>query len=302
LSRAKSGASLDKEAGGTPPSRSRDPRQSALLRRRRELENNSAQVTARKRARPRHAGWIADDDWSRRARTAFDRGAQSVRPGVIEWDASGRCEEPVFRTLKGMPTDFWGNAKHRSNHNPTMHLDMWVPCRRCLTCLRRKATHWKMRAMSEVAASEAMGGRTWRVTLTFEPHYRARMTMSALRAVGEEDWAEMSQELRSASLAKQAQPYVTLWMKRVRAQSGAALRYLSVTELHEDGFPHCHLLVHESTGDMPIRHAVLAGQWAYGFSNVKLVRPGDPHAAEYATKYCSKSPFTRVRASVGYGH
>jgi len=286
---------------GCPPSRSRDPRVHGK-RRRRELDNISAQLTALKRRPDRFAGWVDDDTWRRRATTAFQRGGQSVRPGVVEWDASGRCESPVFRTLKGALTDFWGTVQPRTNTNPTRHLDIWVPCRRCRTCLRRKRYHWTMRAMTEIRAAEANWGRTWFITLTFNPVYRSRITMAAEAAHGDQGWAELSSEQRSAALAEQAQPFVTLWMKRVRAQSGTALRYLSVTELHKDGFPHCHLLVSEQDGSVPLRHAVIARQWHYGFSNAKLVDSADPKAAEYATKYLSKSPVTRVRASVGYGH
>lgn len=302
MSRPKSGACLDKEGGGTPPSRSRDPR-TVHLRRRRELDILSAQVTARKRNAqiPRHAGIVSDTQWGHQARAAYMRGARTVRPGVLEWDASGRCEAPVFRTLQGRATDFWGNAKPRDDANPAQHLDMWVPCRKCRTCLRRKAYHWKMRAMSELQHSSQIGGRTWFVTLTFAPHYRSLILMQAQRSIGGEGWAEMSSEQRSASLAKWAQPYVTLWLKRVRAESGSAFRYLSVTELHKDGTPHVHLLLSEQVGK-PLRHAVISRQWRYGFSNAKLVDSDDPKAAEYATKYLSKSPVTRVRASVGYGH
>lgn len=287
--------------GAARPSRSRDPR-NVHLRRRRELDKISAQLTALRKRPARHAGWIDDDTWGHRARAAYENGAQSVRPGVIEWDASGRCETPVFRTLKAMPTDYWGNALPRDNQNPTRYLDIWVRCRKCRPCLRAKSWHWKKRAEAEVALSNMVGARTWFVTLTFNALYRSRILMAAQRDLAKEGQAaEFSEAQRRSALAKAAQPYVTLWMKRLRAQTGAGLRYLQVTEAHKDGMPHCHLLVHESSPDMPVRHAVLSRQWHYGFSNAKLIDSDDPHAAEYVTKYVSKSPDTRVRASVGYG-
>lgn len=136
-------------------------------------------------------------------------------------------------------------------------------------------------------------------TLTFRDTFRSRMLMAAQASVGGQAWAELSSEQRSAALAAEAQPYATLWLKRVRAESGAAFRYLMVTELHEDGMPHLHGLLHE--GQVQIRHRCLSRQWIYGYSNVKLVEEGEA-AARYVTKYVSKSPVSRVRASVGYGH
>lgn len=151
--------------------------------------------------------------------------------------------------------------------------------------------------MSESAQSY----RSWLVTLTFRPEIRSRMNMAARSAVGGEAWDALSQEQRDAKLADQANKYVTLWLKRVREQSGAGLRYLSVVERHEDGFPHCHLLVHETEVAGPLRHAHLTRQWTYGFSNAKLVENTEI-AASYVAKYLAKSPVSRVRASVGYGH
>lgn len=155
--------------------------------------------------------------------------------------------------------------------------------------------------MSEIADSAQRGGRTWFVTLTFAPAFRSRISLAAERSIGGKEWGELSSEKRTAALAKEAQSFVTLWLKRVREESGAAFRYLLVTEAHKDGFPHIHLLISEN-GVSPLRHAVLSRQWRYGYSNAKLVDSDDPRAAEYATKYLSKSPVTRVRASVGYGH
>lgn len=142
-------------------------------------------------------------------------------------------------------------------------------------------------------------GRTWFGTLTLHPLERARVEMRARTAVGEEKWLELSQEQRTAALATAAGPLVTRYLKRVRAQSGAALRYMLVSEAHEDGTPHFHLLVHEQGGTV-VRHAILSRQWVHGYSNWKLVDSAGP-AASYVCKYLSKSPLTRVRASVGYG-
>lgn len=301
MSRVKSEASLDIDGGGAPQARrSRDPRVRSV-RAKRELDNNNAQVTARRRAaqRKRHAEYISAEDWFFIAGSALERGARMVRPGVVAWNAAGRCENPYTRTLKGIPHNVWGRVEARENSTRTRFLDVEVPCRRCPPCLFRKRLHWTHRGEAETLAAR----RTWLVTLTFKPEVRAAMEWKARAAVGDETWRELSLEQRSTKLAAQAQPYVTTWLKRVRSQSGAALRYLSVCELHKDGMPHVHLLVHE-VGDMPVRHAVLTGQWSQnGFSNAKLVETGEEHkAADYPAKYLSKNPITRVRASVGYGH
>lgn len=298
MSRVKSGAALDFNGGGAPPPRrSRDPRVRST-RARRELDINNAQVTARRKAaRKRHSDYVSSEDWFYLAARALERGGKVIKPGVVEWPAAGRCSNPYVRTIKGLVTDLWGMTEARENTTRTRFLDMEVPCRRCPSCLYRKRLHWEHRGTMETEAAR----RTWFVTLTFKPEVRWRMEQEARRAVGEEAWKELSQEQRSSALAKQAQSYLTDWLKRVRSQSGAALRYLAVSELHKDGMPHCHLLVHECS-DVAVRHAVLTRQWSRnGFSNAKLVETGE-NATAYVTKYLSKDPVTRVRASVGYGH
>lgn len=276
--------------------RSRDPR--ALMRRRRELDVSiNAQVTGRKR----HSGWVDEQTWLIHARTALDKGGRITRLGTIEWNVAGRCENPVFRTIRGLQADLWGRAVRRSNHDTARYLDMWVPCRRCSPCLAKKAAHWRHRAEAEIALTAMVGSRTWFVTLTFNPHHRALIYMRAQSRLTDQGWASLSREQQGSRLVNAASKYLTDYLKRVRSQSGAALRYLAVWELHKDGTPHAHLLIHEGAPDKPVRHAVLSRQWWHGFSNAKLVE-ADERAAHYAAKYLAKSPLTRVRASVGYGH
>lgn len=282
-------------SGAEPRSRSRDPR-GALLRRRRELDYNNAQVTRAKAKARGQKGWISSEDWYHLASRAMQHGGRIVRPGVVEWNAAGRCENPVPVQLKGLVTDLYGRVEPRENGTRTRFLDMEVPCRRCRNCLYRKSLHWMHRSMVECEVSP----RTWLVTLTFGAMCRAQIRMGALRAVGGEAWGQLSQEQRNTKLADQANKFVTLWMKRVRKHTGPGVRYVSVIELHKDGTPHGHLLVHEAR-DGQVRHRILTHEWArYGFSNAKLVEEG-PVAARYVAKYLAKSPISRVRASVGYG-
>jgi len=90
--------------------------------------------------------------------------------------------------------------------------------------------------------------------------------------------------------------WYTDYMKRVRKQSGAPLRYLLAVEEHKDGFPHLHALVHEWGTEVGKR--ALQGTWLYGHSHVKLA---DLAAAKYVCKYVTKSPVARLRASLHYG-
>jgi len=240
-------------------------------------------------------GWISSEDWYFLAAKAMQKGGRIIRPGVVEWNAAGRCENPVPVQLKGLVTDLYGRVEARENGTRTRFLDMEVPCRRCGNCLYRKSLHWMHRSMVECEVSP----RTWLVTLTFNATIRAHIRMRAYQAVGGEAWEQLSKEQRSTKLADQANKYVTLWIKRVRKDTGPGVRYISVIELHKDGTPHGHLLVHEAR-EGQVLHRHLTDQWSYGFSNAKLVEDG-PIAARYVAKYLAKSPISRVRASVGYG-
>lgn len=265
------------------------------MRRRRELDNNNAQVTRLKKAARSNRGWISSEDWFYLSRSALERGGRMVRPGVVEWNAASKCENPYRMTLKGLVTDLYGNVEARENGTRTRYLDMDVPCRRCRVCLWKKARHWMYRSMAEIEVSP----RTWLVTLTFNAQVRAWINMAAEKAVGGDAWGALSREQRTARQADQANKYVTLWMKRVRKHTGPGVRYVSVVERHKDGTPHCHLLVHEAR-EGQVKHKHLTSEWTYGFSNAKLVEEGEV-AAKYVAKYLAKDPISRVRASVGYG-
>lgn len=281
--------------GRQPPSgRVRDPR-ALELRRRRELDNNNAQVTLAKAKSRGPKGWVSSEDWYHLSARAMQQGGRVLRPGVVEWNAAGRCEAPVPVQIKGLVTDLYGRVEARENGTRTRFLDMEVPCRRCRNCLHRKMLHWMHRASLECEVSP----RTWLVTLTFSPHVRALLRLGAIKAVGAEAYEQLSREQRSIRLADQANKFVTLWIKRVRKHTGPGVRYLSVIEKHKDGTPHGHLLVHEAR-DGQVRHRTLTDEWTYGFSNAKLVEEG-PVAARYVSKYLAKDPISRVRASVGYG-
>jgi hypothetical protein len=100
---------------------------------------------------------------------------------------------------------------------------------------------------------------------------------------------------RNAEISKE----ITRYIKRVRKNSAASLRYLVVTEAHKSGDPHYHALIHEVHPDEPVRKAILKDCWKLGFSHHKLVK--DPIHASYVCKYLSKTMSARVRASQHYG-
>lgn len=171
-----------------------------------------------------------------------------------------------------------------------------VRCRRCRECLRARAKLWTARAVDEIAASE----RTWFVTLTLSPdaqfHYRCVADRAA--QVGGSRWHSLSADEQFKDRVKAINPELTRFIKRVRKNSGASLRYLLVSEAHKSGDPHFHMLLHEHGGTATKR--VIEQAWRLGFSKPKLV-DNDPKAAVYVCKYLTKSVLARLRSSARYG-
>jgi hypothetical protein len=174
-----------------------------------------------------------------------------------------------------------------------------VRCRKCATCSAARRRLWTARAFSETRNAV----RTWFGTLTVAPDRRFQAMCMADREATirrAERLDAMSDIERTKLVAKQLAPEVTRWLKRVRKQSKASLRYLLVVEPHKDGFPHFHLLMHEVAITQATKR-VLEGQWTYGFSKFKLIPPGEVRQVRYVCKYVAKSAQTRVRASRNYG-
>ena len=94
--------------------------------------------------------------------------------------------------------------------------------------------------------------------------------------------------------------WLTLALKRLRANTGARIRFLAVFENHKSQLPHLHVLIHEYSGTVTARN--IQACWPHGFSKAKLVQDDNPRrAAFYVCKYLLKSSLTRVRASLRYG-
>jgi len=150
--------------------------------------------------------------------------------------------------------------------------------------MRMRQWAWTARSAHEQVFSK----RTWFVTLTYGPNHR-RAIFAAASGMDRNKAPE--ERLISA-----AGSYVTGYIKRLR-KAGFAFRYIMVPELHRNGFPHYHGLVHCHDGRLG--WSDLTSQWAPGFSVIKLVQ--DAKALRYVTKYLSKYRLGRVRSSLNYG-
>lgn len=199
------------------------------------------------------------------------------------WAMRGYIDLPQFRQrriqMDGEP--HWWLERIRlapSTHRWFLHLIL--SCRKCAACGRARSRLWAGRAEQEIKISV----RTWFCTFTVAPEHRLRAAILAGRK-----GSDVHQEVAS---------WFTKYMKRVRKEASARLRFLMVVEDHKDGFPHLHALVHEVAVDHAVSKRILQGQWPYGFSNVKLTGKG---SARYVTKYISKQATARVRASLAYG-
>lgn len=160
-----------------------------------------------------------------------------------------------------------------------------VRCKRCEGCMRVRQYNWVCRAAHE----QAFAKRTWFVTYTFRPSERANVQRRASAMEGEHS--------TTMRLVAAAGEYVSDGVKSLRKRK-YAFRYLVVPELHQNGFPHFHGLIHDLRGDL--NWDILTDAWAHGWSVCKIVR--DANALRYVTKYLSKERLGRVRASLGYGN
>ena len=212
---------------------------------------------------------------------------------TVEWDVARDCLSPVSVTLHGRPEgDLVITAA-----NPSRFVEMWVACRKCGRCLRRRAAMWRLRAVAEYRLSV----RTWLATMTLRPDAYVQCLSLARRRLdrGGTDWDGLDAHQKFLELEVECYRNVQLWLKRLRKNTASPLRYLAVTEAHKSGVPHWHILLHEQDPDRPIRHKVLSGSWQLGFDDYRLIH--DVKAAAYSAKYLSKDLSARVRASGSYG-
>jgi hypothetical protein len=143
--------------------------------------------------------------------------------------------------------------------------------------------------------------RTWFATLTLTPEQATRAVFAGERHLVRRGHtlSEVSEGERFRATAQAVSPEITRWLKRIRKNSGARLRYILVCEAHKSGVPHWHGLIHEYDGKVGNRE--LEASWRYGLSHFRLVDGRDKRTAFYVAKYLGKSALTRVRASEHYG-
>lgn len=168
------------------------------------------------------------------------------------------CDAPVPLEL------FEGQADVHYTVTPAGQKVIWVPCRKCSQCLRRRRRMWYARMMQE----SQLAVRTWFVTLTFR----------------DDETAGSYDEVQR-------------FLKRLRkALPKGAIRFCAVLEAGDlNGRLHWHLLVHCYAR---VTKRMIQSQWQrVGFSGAKLF---DPDQVGYLAHYASTA-MLRVHASKSYG-
>lgn len=223
-------------------------------------------------------------------RKVRDLAIEARTQGLTETSFSGDCTRPVEMHLFGAPDP----VLHGLGLEPDRKVSQMITvrCRKCEQCLAHRRRLWTARGIHECRVSS----RTWFGTLTLHPD-RALQSLCAARLRMEQRQSEPSDENLFKERVRFISPEITKFLKRVRKT--ARFRYLLVTEAHQSGVPHWHLLVHEQGNEISKRE--LERCWKYGFSHWRLVDVFDPKAAGYACKYLSKTLSTRVRGSDNYG-
>lgn len=208
---------------------------------------------------------------------------------------AGNCRKPVELFCRGLPDKLMNSL----GLEPETQRVAWLEarCRKCEPCLTNRSQLWAARCRDELR----IAGRTWFCTLTLAPAQLVRARFAAESRLAERGHilSEVSEDAMFLATSREVSPELTRWLKRIRKNSGARLRYLLVCEAHESGAPHWHLMVHEKIGRVTKRE--LEASWRYGLSHFRLIDPNDEDAAFYVAKYLSKSALTRVRASQNYG-
>lgn len=253
---------------------------------------------------------------------AWDRGARHVSPSLWEWDVAGDCHVPAVCELEGrydtpvrmVERDPWADASWEKlgivwadgkfqfadliRQKTPIVLQLHMRCRKCAACLRARARLWRERAERETRNAQ----RTWFGTLTLSPEWHFRLEMQTLgRLQGKAvDLRQLSASEQFREKNTEIFAEITKWLKRVRKESAATLRYCLVVELHKSGLPHYHALIHEVPNEGTVGERTLRKQWKLGHSSFKLVR-AEENAARYVTKYLTKQALARVRASIRYG-
>lgn len=240
------------------------------------------------------------DRFNRLLTQALQSGGRRKSLATSEWFIAGDCENPYQTDIHGRPGPETGKTIIVGpGREKPQWLELHTRCRRCPRCLKARQRRWAGGVIREVNASQ----RTWFGTLTLSPdqHFKMQMAATARLANAGVDFDRLNARDQFMERHRQIGPELTKYVKRVRTNSGAALRYLLVSEVHESGLPHYHMLVHEAPLGGTVSHRILSEGWKLGFERWRLSDPQNPRSATYLCKYLSKALEARVRASQGYG-
>lgn len=263
---------------------------------------------------------LSSAKWQAFAGKAF-RGLSNYAEGRWTWDITGegatKCDNPIrllICDLGRLPeaTSYKHKCQRVLDRRYDRTIEMDCRCRSCGPCLLNRAREWAARSYVELSRAS----RAWFVTLTLNPGTRFRLTAQcALRASQQgpcfhgdkgdrgNDFDKFSPRKKSEWLSEELKPEVTRYIKRIRKESSALLRYICVTETHKDGTPHVHLLVYETPGNGSVSYRTLSRQWrrwGLGICEPELVAC-ERDSAWYVCSYISKGINGRVRASFSYG-
>lgn len=220
-----------------------------------------------------------------------------VRPYRYEVFLSGDCLNPYLIELTGRDSVDQFDREvllQGSASNPTF-VDLYVRCRRCETCRANTYRRWYARTMQEMMISQ----KAYLVTPTFNGEHRNEINVGAvLRMIGDDDLTEWG------ALNKASYEFVKKAFKRVRSRNKresrpVTLRYLAVSEAHEDGFPHYHILIFADKR-YGLNDCLFTEFVKMGRTTVDLVK--DPQRqVGYCLKYILKSGQHSIRASLNFG-
>lgn len=233
---------------------------------------------------------------------ALQTGGKRITLYRVHWDISGDCSNPYLTEVIGRASRTRTSKMvlvEPLRQNTSQQVDILTRCRRCEKCLRSRARRWYGAAMRETMYSS----RTWFGTLTLDPgeQFKALCRARDKLAAQGVDFDTLTPHEQFVARHVAIGPELTRYVKRVRKNSGARLRYLLVAEAHKTGLPHYHMLVHETADGGTVSHRQLSNAWNLGFERWRLSDPLKPKSSAYLCKYLSKSLSARVRASQGYG-
>jgi hypothetical protein len=264
-------------------------------------------------------------------------------PQVVYWDLADKawCRSPVFIRMQGeghfvrslervwvpFTPGYW-NVHDRmwnrgdmfpagaeggpfAQYEPSRALVLRVPCKTCPACKRWRRFVWAGYAEREWEQSV----RTWMLTLTFGPAERYRIESAIrLRLAAEGVSFDALPEMeRFRERKRELRKWLDWFFMRMRVgnkkigRPPLRFRYLLSWEPHPaSGFPHVHVLLHETQHHPGVGRREIENVWrtmtdkgVLGFAKAKLVK--DAVQARYVCKYIGKLDNDRVRASLGYG-